>query len=530
MTAGILSLLPFRSSPTQRIIVQRAIRLAHVHTLDCQTVPLPDPMLARANKVYEATAPPARNDLAKQLFPSSSPSTQNGNIAEQFKKSSHAGSATSMSARTTTTPAAKVTNVTQYASNRSVAASSANGRSLASLYNKSDSFRASPDSTHLTQERPVLSKDALPVYFIEDDFSDDENLDLDYVCPAPMPPPPPLEATKAKLPVATQQIPWSSSPPSHFVPPQPNRTVSGNSLKRESQERHDSPDMPCPKKRSLPKAWKKAEDKAVKDDIYAAGPVTTPNLKSRSALPWNTTASAVKEQKKQLKSQTKKPDETDPSMEDIQKTTAAHLAKATALTLSKEQKHILDMVVNKNQSVFFTGPAGTGKSVLMRAIIAELKKKWLRDPERLAVTASTGLAACNIGGITLHSFAGIGLGKEDVPDLVKKVRRNPKAKARWLRTKTLVIDEISMVDGDLFDKLSQVGRTIRNNGRPWGGIQLVITGDFFQLPPVPDGQQKREAKFAFDAATWSTSIDHTIGLTEVFRQKDPGKQGRHCYI
>jgi ATP-dependent DNA helicase PIF1 len=78
-----------------------------------------------------------------------------------------------------------------------------------------------------------------------------------------------------------------------------------------------------------------------------------------------------------------------------------------------------------------------------------------------------------------------------------------------------------MVDGDLFDKLSAIGRIIRNNGRPWGGIQLIITGDFFQLPPVPDGEAKRETKFAFDAATWNTSIDHTIGLTQVFRQRDP---------
>lgn len=78
-----------------------------------------------------------------------------------------------------------------------------------------------------------------------------------------------------------------------------------------------------------------------------------------------------------------------------------------------------------------------------------------------------------------------------------------------------------MVDGDLFDKLSHVGRIIRNNGRPWGGIQLVITGDFFQLPPVPDHGGNREVKFAFDANTWKTSIDHTIGLTQVFRQRDP---------
>lgn len=116
---------------------------------------------------------------------------------------------------------------------------------------------------------------------------------------------------------------------------------------------------------------------------------------------------------------------------------------------------------------------------------------------------------------------GIGLGKEDASTLVKKIKRNPKAKTRWLRTKCLIIDEISMVDGDLFDKLCQIGRTIRNNARPWGGIQLIITGDFFQLPPVPDNTKNRESKFAFDAATWSTSIDHTIGLTQVFRQRDP---------
>lgn len=90
---------------------------------------------------------------------------------------------------------------------------------------------------------------------------------------------------------------------------------------------------------------------------------------------------------------------------------------------------------------------------------------------------------------------------------------------RWLRTKVLVVDEISMVDGDFFDKLEEISRRIRNNGRPFGGIQLVVTGDFFQLPPVPENN--REAKFAFSASTWNTSIEHTILLTQVFRQSDP---------
>ena len=137
------------------------------------------------------------------------------------------------------------------------------------------------------------------------------------------------------------------------------------------------------------------------------------------------------------------------------------------------------------------------------------------------MTASTGLAACNIGGVTLHSFGGIGLGKEPAHELVKKIKRNQKARNRWIRTKVLIIDEISMVDGDLFDKLETIARNIRNNGRPFGGIQLVITGDFFQLPPVPDAG--KASTFAFDAGSWMTSIDHTIGLTQIFRQKDPGR-------
>jgi ATP-dependent DNA helicase PIF1 len=77
-----------------------------------------------------------------------------------------------------------------------------------------------------------------------------------------------------------------------------------------------------------------------------------------------------------------------------------------------------------------------------------------------------------------------------------------------------------MVDASLFDKLEEIARTIRKDQRPFGGIQLVITGDFFQLPPVPDGG--REAKFAFEAESWTHCIEHTIKLSSVFRQKDQG--------
>ena len=189
------------------------------------------------------------------------------------------------------------------------------------------------------------------------------------------------------------------------------------------------------------------------------------------------------------------------------------------MSLSDEQKNILDAVVDKRKSVFFTGAAGTGKSVLMRAVISNLRDLYKKEPDRIAVTASTGLAACNIEGMTLHSFAGIGLGKDPAPELIKRIKRNGALKQRWMRTKVLIIDEISMVDGDLFDKLETIARTIRGTGKPFGGIQLVVTGDFFQLPPVPE--RNGIAKFAFDAVSWNTSIEHTILLSHVFRQKDP---------
>jgi ATP-dependent DNA helicase PIF1 len=186
--------------------------------------------------------------------------------------------------------------------------------------------------------------------------------------------------------------------------------------------------------------------------------------------------------------------------------------------LSEEQKSILAAVVEEGKSIFFTGSAGTGKSVLMKSIITRLRNMHAKEPDRVAVTASTGLAAVNIDGTTLHSFAGIGLGKEPATELLKKIRRNPKIRQRWIRTRVLIIDEISMIDADLFDKLEHVARILRNNGSPFGGIQLIVTGDFFQLPPVPE--KDRAAKFSFDAATWNTCIEHTVLLTHVFRQKD----------
>lgn len=191
------------------------------------------------------------------------------------------------------------------------------------------------------------------------------------------------------------------------------------------------------------------------------------------------------------------------------------------IQLSQEQKKVMDMVLN-GTSLFFTGAAGTGKSVLLREIIKRLTRE--HTPDSVAVTASTGLAALNIGGETLHRFAGIGLGKGDTKTLVGMVKKRQDKMNKWRRCKILIIDEVSMVDGVLLDKLDRIGREVRNNRHnPFGGIQVVLTGDFFQLPPVDDSSKGfgKEPKsiYAFESNVWKEALETTVVLTQVFRQQ-----------
>ncbi|CED83816.1 dna repair and recombination protein pif1 [Phaffia rhodozyma] len=185
-------------------------------------------------------------------------------------------------------------------------------------------------------------------------------------------------------------------------------------------------------------------------------------------------------------------------------------------SLSQEQRKILDLVM-EGTSVFFTGSAGTGKSYLLKAIIKQLR--WAR--REVAVTASTGIAAIGIRGRTVHSWAGVGLGLEDAKTLGENMlhrdKNHRRALERWRSTDVLIIDEISMIDGRFFDKLEYVARFTRRNQEPFGGIQLVLVGDFFQLPPVPEDGL---AVFAFNALTWDACVPKTIALKQVFRQKD----------
>jgi hypothetical protein len=183
--------------------------------------------------------------------------------------------------------------------------------------------------------------------------------------------------------------------------------------------------------------------------------------------------------------------------------------------LTPEQQQALDWVGQK-RSIFLTGSAGTGKSFLLRHIITSLRRMYPQGT--VHVTASTGAAAVLIGGTTVHSFAGVGLGAGDGQALLTRVQSNKQCLVRWRRAKALVIDEISMIDCELFTKISFVAQRVRDSPKPFGGLQLILSGDFFQLPPVSDGARK----FAFESAIWDEAVRNTIELKRVMRQGDMG--------
>ncbi|VUG19789.1 DEBR0S5_12046g1_1 [Brettanomyces bruxellensis] len=196
------------------------------------------------------------------------------------------------------------------------------------------------------------------------------------------------------------------------------------------------------------------------------------------------------------------------------KENAPSTKKVKTITLSEEQNAVIELA-RLGYNIFYTGSAGTGKSLLLKSLIKALRKQ--HSEGSVAVTASTGLAACNIGGMTLHSFAGIGLGNGDSAALLKKVKRQQRNRKRWKNLEVLIIDEISMIDGILFDKLDYIARHMKKKLEvPFGGIQLIVCGDFYQLPPVV---KDREPVFAFESASWKRAIQFTIVLKKVFRQQ-----------
>jgi len=198
------------------------------------------------------------------------------------------------------------------------------------------------------------------------------------------------------------------------------------------------------------------------------------------------------------------------------------VADPELLVMSPEQKDAYAKYI-AGQNVFITGPGGTGKSALIR----EIYKYGQQHGHNIQVCALTGCAAVmlNCKAKTIHSWAGIGLANGDVERIVDKVDKNFFKRKEWRKTRTLIIDEVSMMSKRLFDILNIVGKTVRNcHSRPFGGIQVIFCGDFYQLPPVGvNTEDPDNSRFCFESESWFTAFpkENHIQLKQIFRQNDP---------
>ena len=183
-------------------------------------------------------------------------------------------------------------------------------------------------------------------------------------------------------------------------------------------------------------------------------------------------------------------------------------------------------ILKTGANVFLTGEPGSGKTHLLNEYI-----RYLRDHSiEPAITASTGIAATHIGGMTVHSWSGIGIKIKLEKNDLNKIKTSPYIVRRITKTKILIIEEISMLTGDTLSMVDTVYREIKQNSKPFGGIQVIFAGDFFQLPPVvrrevnEDTQttiiERLQTIFAFDSPSWKELNPTVCYLTEQHRQED----------
>ncbi len=182
-------------------------------------------------------------------------------------------------------------------------------------------------------------------------------------------------------------------------------------------------------------------------------------------------------------------------------------------SLSKQQKSVIN-AFEEGRNIFVTGGAGSGKSYLLNFL------KINYAGFGLEVCASTGIAAVNVGGSTIHSWAGIGLANMPVEKIVSDIfsPKFSRVRRRIKQTRALAIDEISMISADVLDLLDQVLREVREVDKPMGGMQMLFFGDFLQLPPIANHNQNFD--FCFNSNVWKELGLELFELEEIFRQSD----------
>src|SRR3989338_2694093 len=172
-------------------------------------------------------------------------------------------------------------------------------------------------------------------------------------------------------------------------------------------------------------------------------------------------------------------------------------------------------ILKTGKNIFLTGEPGSGKTHTINRYVSYLKEHGVEP----AITASTGIAATHIDGMTIHSWSGIGIKKELSPADFGRVISLRRASARVKKAGVLIIDEISILDSKTLNLIDTVCRAIKRSSEPFGGIRIVLVGDFFQLPPVRR-EEEEPYKFAFESEAWITANLSVCYLTEQHRQSD----------
>ncbi len=176
-------------------------------------------------------------------------------------------------------------------------------------------------------------------------------------------------------------------------------------------------------------------------------------------------------------------------------------------------------ILKTGANVFLTGEPGSGKTHTLNDYVTYLREHGID----VAITASTGIAATHIGGMTIHAWSGIGIKDSLSPYDIEQIATRERVAKRIARAKVLVIDEVSMLDARVFGMVDQVVRAVRKRDEPFGGMQVVLVGDFFQLPPI--GARGSEVQFAFRAPLWRELGLIVCYLEEQHRQGDDALHG-----
>ncbi len=173
-------------------------------------------------------------------------------------------------------------------------------------------------------------------------------------------------------------------------------------------------------------------------------------------------------------------------------------------------------ILKSGDNVFLTGSAGTGKTYVLNKYIEYLKARKIP----VSITASTGIAATHLQGTTIHAWSGIGIKDSLNSRQLKELKDKKYLKKHIEKTKVLIIDEISMLHKKQFDMVNEVMQYFRENDKPFGGIQVILCGDFFQLPPIGTSGEINRDKFCFMSQSWLNANLSICYLTDQFRQTD----------